>query len=47
MGISERHYWRIENGYDHPTESERARLAKVLKVEVTALPALALEARAS
>lgn len=47
IGITERHYWRIENGYDDPTDRERARLAKVLKVDESTLPFEALEARAS
>lgn len=37
-------YWRIENGYEVPTEPERARLAKVLGVETEHLEP---EARAS
>lgn len=30
-------YWRIENGYEIPTDLERARLAKTLAVLVTDL----------
>lgn len=45
--ITERHYWRIENGYDQPTDRERARLARVLKVAESALPFQTLEAQAS
>lgn len=34
-------YWRIENGYDEPTEPERKRLARVLKSDVeTIFPAV-------
>lgn len=43
MGIPEKAYWRIENGYDDPTDSERAKLAKALKVDDAALPFIALE----
>lgn len=46
MEISERHYWRIENGYDDPTDGERVKLARLLKVEVSALP-FEMEAKAS
>ena len=38
MGIPEKRYWRIENGYDDPSDAERARLAKTLKVDESALP---------
>lgn len=36
-GISESRYWRIENGYDQPTFEECEALAKVLRVETSAL----------
>lgn len=32
-GIALSRYWRIENGYEQPTDSERARLAKALRVQ--------------
>lgn len=35
--IKEYRYWRIENGYEIPSEDERARIAKALDVEVSAL----------
>jgi len=38
LGITEKRYWRIENGYDVPTDSECTRLAKVLSVSEDALP---------
>lgn len=38
LEMSERRYWRIENGYDDPTDLERTRLAKLLKVTEDALP---------
>jgi transcriptional regulator with XRE-family HTH domain len=38
VGMTERHYWRIENGYDEPTASERTKLAKLLKVTINELP---------
>lgn len=38
MGIPEKAYWRIENGYDDPTSLEITKLAKVLKVAANALP---------
>lgn len=34
-GIKQYRYWRIENGYEVPTEDERAALAGVFKVGVT------------
>lgn len=34
-------YWRIENGYEIPTDEERARLAKVLGVAPDHLEAIA------
>lgn len=40
-GIKQYRYWRIENGYEIPTESERAALARIFKVaeaEVFQLP---------
>jgi transcriptional regulator with XRE-family HTH domain len=36
-GISLSRYWRIESGYEQPTDAERARLAKALRVERSAL----------
>lgn len=48
MGIPEKRYWRIENGYDEPKDdAERRKLARALRVEEAALPFIALEARAS
>lgn len=38
LEISERRYWRIENGYDEPTDVEKRHLAKLLKTSVSALP---------
>lgn len=35
--ISDSRYWRIENGYEQPTDAEQARLAKALKVDVSEL----------
>lgn len=42
-------YWRIENGFDFPTDEERARLARVLKTSESNIPTLhgAAEAKAS
>lgn len=42
-------YWKIENGLIFPTDAERARLARVFKVEDSALPsdATLAEAKAS
>ena len=37
VGISRDRYWYIENGYKAPTETERRRLAKALRVEESAL----------
>lgn len=34
VGISQSRYWRIESGYESPTDTERARLAKALRVTV-------------
>lgn len=31
-GIKEYRYWRIENGYEIPTSTERATLARMFKV---------------
>jgi transcriptional regulator with XRE-family HTH domain len=31
-GIAKGRYWRIENGYDIPTQKERTRLAKFFRV---------------
>lgn len=42
-GISESRYWRIENGYDDPTDRERSKLAKTLKVVEADLPFTVLE----
>lgn len=41
LGIGRDRYWRIENGYETPTDQELARLAKVLRVsrEDLGLPA--------
>lgn len=36
-------YWRIENGYDEPTDAELRRIAKTLNITLDAL----LEAKAS
>jgi transcriptional regulator with XRE-family HTH domain len=36
-GLGETRYWRIENGYEQPTDTERAKLAKALRVEESAL----------
>jgi transcriptional regulator with XRE-family HTH domain len=36
-GVSRNRYWRIEKGYDPPTESERSKLAKALRVDESAL----------
>lgn len=36
-GLSRDRYWRIENGYEQPTETELARLAKALKVDASEL----------
>lgn len=36
-GISANRYWRIENGYDEPTEAERKKLARILKSDVETL----------
>jgi transcriptional regulator with XRE-family HTH domain len=47
LGIPEKRYWRIENGYDDPSESEIVALAKVLKVDADSLPFPQDEARAS
>ena len=39
IGIPEKAYWRIENGYDDPTPKEIDRLTKALKVaEPSRLP---------
>jgi transcriptional regulator with XRE-family HTH domain len=35
VGIAERRYWEIENGYRTPTDDEIVALAKVLKCEPT------------
>lgn len=37
LGMTERRYWRIENGYEQPSDAEQTRLAKLLKVDVSAL----------
>lgn len=36
-GLPRGKYWRIENGYDEPTDTERARLAKALRVSADEL----------
>lgn len=36
-GIKEYRYWRIENGYEVPTESEIKRLARVFRVAAGAV----------
>jgi transcriptional regulator with XRE-family HTH domain len=46
-GLSRDRYWRIENGYDYPTDRERARLAKALRVTPADLGIPELTARAS
>lgn len=38
IGVPERRYWQIENGYEDPTDTEISKLAKLLKVEEVALP---------
>lgn len=38
LGIPERRYWQIENGYEDPSDIERVKLAKLLKVEEATLP---------
>lgn len=45
VGLSRDRYWRIENGYDDPSESERRKLATALRVEEAAL-GFALRVRA-
>jgi hypothetical protein len=41
-------FWKIENGLDYPTPSERKALARVLRVNEAALPAAEqMEAKAS
>lgn len=35
--IKQYRYWRIENGYEIPSDDERAALAKVLGVDIDAL----------
>lgn len=32
IDMSRDRYWRIENGYEEPTDAERVQLAKALKV---------------
>jgi len=46
-GIQMTRYWRIEKGYDAPTDAERARLAKALRVDESELGFSAEAARAS
>lgn len=36
-GVAQSAYWRIENGYDIPSDAVQARLARVLKVEISEL----------
>ena len=38
IGVPEKRYWRIENGYDDPKPGEVAKLAKTLKVAEDTLP---------
>ena len=38
MGMPEKRYWRIENGYDLPDDKTISKLARVLKVATEALP---------
>lgn len=38
LGITEKAYWRIENGYDDPASDLIPKLAKLLKVQEAALP---------
>jgi transcriptional regulator with XRE-family HTH domain len=33
--LSQNRYWRIENGYDEPSDSEKKRIARVLKADVS------------
>lgn len=40
-------YWKIENGFIFPTDEERGRIAKVLKVTEDDLPTERMEAKAS
>lgn len=47
VGLPQSRYWRIENGYDQPTDAERARLAKALHVQEAELGFGELAARAS
>jgi transcriptional regulator with XRE-family HTH domain len=35
VGIPLQRFWEIENGYRVPTESEKARIAKALRVDVS------------
>lgn len=37
VGLSRDRYWRIENGYEEPTDDERARLSKALRAETSEL----------
>ncbi len=47
-GMKQTHYWRIENGYIEPSDAERARLAKALRINESDLGfAQALVERAS
>ena len=45
--VAQSRYWRIENGYDQPTDDERRRLARALGVDAEALGFPACEAKAS
>jgi transcriptional regulator with XRE-family HTH domain len=38
LRISEKRYWRIENGFDTPTSNEVVTLARLFKVETSDLP---------
>lgn len=47
VGLSRDRYWRIENGYEQPTPTERIKLARALRVDVDALGFQIPEAKAS
>lgn len=48
LGIPEKRYWRIENGYERLSDQAlRAKLARVLNVQASELPAEHEEAKAS
>jgi transcriptional regulator with XRE-family HTH domain len=46
-GLSQSRYWRIENGYEQPTTTERAKLAKALRVEDVEELGFAVQVKAS